>query len=211
METHTLVTDLGRDLEAIRSELSKTTRYEINRAGEKDGLVYRYWKNPGDDLCDRFCAFFEEFAFVRGIQATTRHRLRTYSRAGALVLTEVVSSENVTLTWHAYLCTKGRTRLLHSASRRLSGDSEFRKLVSRANRYHHWQDFSGFKAEGVTTYDWGGIYLGGDDAEKIKITEFKQGFGGKPETLYNCELPLSLKGRAYYFLRNRYYQLRARR
>jgi hypothetical protein len=210
-DSHTLLIDLTRDAEAIRSGIHRNTRYEINKAAKSDRLSYRFWKNPElAEAIERFCEFFSGFAGQMGIIAVSPAKLRTYASEGKLVLSEVLSSEGLTLTWHAYFVDKRRARLIHSASRRLDGDKTFKRLAGRANRYHHWQDFLRLKQEEVATYDFGGISPGTHIPEWRRITEFKQEFGGIPERTYNCELGLSLKGKVYLLLRRWYYRLRER-
>ena len=82
---------------------------------------------------------------------------------------------------HSYIIDREdkRVRLLHSASdfRSLSTSQE-RAIIGRANRFLHYSDIIYFKNNGFFIYDFGGISLDKNDAEQLKISEFKRGFGG---------------------------------
>jgi lipid II:glycine glycyltransferase (peptidoglycan interpeptide bridge formation enzyme) len=58
----------------------------------------------------------------------------------------------------------------------------------------YWRDMLRFKASGISTFDFGGYYLGSDDEEKLRINGFKEEFGGRVIQEFNCEKALTLKG-----------------
>jgi len=100
------------------------------------------------------------------------------------------------LSWHAYVRTQGRARL-HTTISDMdpARGHDWNTTVGRANRLHHWQDMLRFKAAGMHTYDFGGVYRGSDDQEQINIARFKQLFGGAFADTYDAVLPLTMKGR----------------
>jgi hypothetical protein len=76
-----------------------------------------------------------------------------------------------------------------------SRDTQWNNMVGRAHRLHHWQDMLRFKAEGIETYDFGGVYRGTGDQEQMNIARFKKAFGGGFADTYDAVVPLTLKGR----------------
>jgi len=112
------------------------------------------------------------------------------------VLTVSRDAEGSVLSWHGYVRTPDRVRLFTTISDiDPSRDTHWNNLVGRAHRLHHWQDMLAFKAQGVRTYDFGGVYRGTDDAEQMNIARFKQSFGGSFADTYDAVVPLTLKGR----------------
>lgn len=72
-----------------------------------------------------------------------------------------------------------------------------RALVSRANRWLHWQDMLTFKQKGFECYDWGGLFEDETSPERAGINRFKCDFGGRREVTYNCTYSLTARGRLY--------------
>jgi hypothetical protein len=200
-EARTLLHDLTQEPESLLKAMDKTTRYEIQRAREKDQLAYQSWRAPDPSVIREYCGFFSFFAGMKKIPDMSEGHLRNLSRAGILDLSRIRSAQGATLTWHAHLISDRRSRLLYSASSRINEDKDFRNLVSRANRFHHWEDMLRFRAEGCRLYDFGGWYAGKDDQERLQINQFKERFGGSMEISFNCELPLTWRGKIYLRLR----------
>lgn len=197
---HTLVIDLMRTPEEMLKAFSEGTRYEVRRAEKSDGLSVAFNFDPQIHL-EAFCSFFNSFAAAKGLAPARIEQLRRYADAGHLVLSRVAQADEP-LVWHAYYCAAGRARLLHSASlfRRQGGAQ--RNLIGRANRYLHWRDIQAFQNLGYRIYDFGGWSppeLG--DVEKQRINAFKEGFGGRRVSEFNCIYATSLKGRIVLYLR----------
>ncbi|WP_020614565.1 hypothetical protein [Sediminispirochaeta bajacaliforniensis] len=194
----TLLFDLTRTEDELFSDISKGTASKIRRARDRDGIeVYSYERD--DDALLRFAEFYAEFARSKGMSPVSFTYLKACLEAGELVLREArFSEQDETIVWHSYIASSGRARLLHSSSLfRNSNDSSFRNLVGRANRFLHWDDMLWFKTKGFTTYDLGGWYTGSEDQAKLAINRFKEDFGGRAVTEYNCRKPLTLKGSLY--------------
>ncbi len=200
-DSYTLTIDLSPGEESLFAGFDKTTRYEIRRAEEKDGLRYRSWRSPDQAKVNEFLRFFNEFARTKGLKPPSRHALEVYSNAGVLDLSHADSGEGTSLVWHAHHVENGRARLLLSCSLKSLNEQEQRKLVGRANRALHWNDMRHFKSEGLAIYDFGGWYPGKDDSAKLGINAFKEGFGGKLEKTFNCELALTTRGKVYTLLK----------
>jgi lipid II:glycine glycyltransferase (peptidoglycan interpeptide bridge formation enzyme) len=99
---------------------------------------------------------------------------------------------------HAYFIVDNTVRLLHSCSLfRDTDDHECQNLVGRANRLLHWDDILYFKRNNYLLYDFGGIYQGDRDKEKIQIAQFKNSFGGEIKCGYSYMQPVTFKGMLY--------------
>ena len=197
-----MVMDLTKDADALLAAMNQSTRHQIKRAAEKDDLSYEYCGESTPSLIAQFCDFYDHFAAQKGLARLNRKQMQQYADGGALGLSRMKTRDEETLVWHSYYCCPDRVRGLYTASHfRDSGDAETKRLVGRANRYHVWCDMLKFKADGVSTYDLGGWYNGSEDEAKLRINEFKHGFGGTIVREFNCEYGVTLKGKLYLRMR----------
>ena len=181
--------------------MNQTTRHQIRRAAAKDELVYGYCEEPTSSLISQFCDFYDRFGLQKGLTGISRAQVQKYAECGVLGLSRM-KAHSETLVWHTYYCSPNRVRCLNLASHfRDSDDNETRNLIGRANRYHHWCDMLKFKADGVSTYDFGGWYNGSEDEAKLRINKFKEGFGGTIVRNFNIESGITLKGKLYLRMR----------
>jgi FemAB family len=191
----TILIDLTPDEGWLIAHVRNNTRYEIARARDRDALEYRYWYAPDANLLNEFSDFFDRSAILKNQPRVSRSRLRVLAHAGVLDLS-VVKGEGNDIVWHADLRAGKRARLLETASLfRASADAEYKKLVARANRYHHWRDMMRFKSEGISIYDFGGCAPNATSPELIGINRFKEGFGGRLVTEYHAEKAVTLRGK----------------
>jgi hypothetical protein len=189
----TILIELAPDPEVLLGAVSKDTRYEIRRAGEKDGLDYDVVETTPQTV-DEFAGYYARFAALKGLPPLYPDYLHALARARALDLS-VIRHGGEVLVWHAYHRGRERVRLLHSVSLyRTAEDSARRNLVGRANRYHHWQDMCRFRADAIALYDFGGWYEGARDQEKVRINAFKEEFGGSIVPTYSCQYAVTVKG-----------------
>jgi hypothetical protein len=189
----TILIELAPDPEVLLAAVSKDTRYEIRRAGDKDALQYEVVEATAAAV-DEFAGYYAQFAALKGLPPLSSDYLHALARARALDLS-VVRQEGEQLVWHAYYRGRERVRLLHSVSfYRTTEDSARRNLVGRANRYHHWQDICRFRADAIALYDFGGWYEGATDQEKVRINAFKQEFGGIIVPTFSGQHALTVKG-----------------
>jgi hypothetical protein len=195
-----MATDLGADEEAIAARFGKDCRYKIRRADTKDGLRLEFTAEPESQLIE-FADFFDAFARQKGHRPCDRHWLEAACAAGQLALS-VAYRDDEALVWHAHVLCGATAGLQYTASHFRGQDNEFRALVGRANRWLHWQDMRTFKSMGCTRYDWGGLFEDESTPEREGINRFKRDFGGEQIRVYECTLPLSLKGRVYLPLRD---------
>jgi hypothetical protein len=201
-EFYTILIDLTKDADALLAAMDRDNMHQIKRAAAKDDLVYECCGAPTCSLISQFCDFYDGFALQKGLEKICRATTQTYADCGVLCLSRMKTNNEETLVWHSYYCSPDRVRCLNSASRfRDSDNSATRNLVGRANRYHHWCDMLKFKADGVSTYDFGGWYSGSQDEAKLRINRFKEGFGGTIVMNFNGEYGVTLKGKLYLRMR----------
>ena len=189
----TILIDLQQDPEELLAQMSKTTRNEVRRAA-KDELTFEFSDQPDSNWIAQFFEFYGEFARQKGLDGLNRERLLGMRESQALILTRIKGADGTILVWHCYVYTSGRARLVHSASLFRAVDKAQQAVNSRANRYLHWLDMQRFRELGFTTYDFGGWYDGQEDAEKLNINRFKEGFGGRVAAQYNTDRGVTLKG-----------------
>ncbi|GHU12783.1 hypothetical protein FACS1894161_1730 [Spirochaetia bacterium] len=196
-EKHTLILDLSKTAEDLFSLFRKNTKYEINRAKERDAVVCGTFFERGEDNNEKlakYLDFFNAFAQSKNRTPCTLDEFGCYIKNGSFCV-RCAEKDSQFLVMHAYIVSDGRARLHQSASHfRNVDDAEFRNLAGRANRLLHWDDMLYFKALGIQYYDFGGLYLGSTDKEKILIAQFKQAFGGEVLREYLYLSPVSILG-----------------
>jgi hypothetical protein len=189
----TLVNDLSLPEDQLFAALSRTTRYEIRRAGARDRIHYQLIAEPQHQL-RAFAEFYDRFATARSITPVYRRKLIAACEAGRLRLSTVSFGGDI-IVWHAYVMSRTRVMLLHSASQFRSTDArEARARIARANKWAHWQDMLRFKAAGFRSYDWGGIFSDESQPANLGVNRFKRQFGGRPEHNYDCRVAVTLRG-----------------
>ena len=105
------------------------------------------------------------------------------------------------LSWHGYARYDNKVCLVNTVTAVDPGHtSQQNNIIGRANRLHHWLDMLRFKADGVTSYDFGGVYMGTHDQEQANVARFKGSFGGRSADTFDSIIPLTSKGRAALFL-----------
>jgi hypothetical protein len=192
----TLVSDLGVGELEIFESFGSTTRYEVRRADKADGLRADIAMPSAVTELEAFYAFYDAFAEAKRLEGAYRRGLQAAANARQLVLT-TASSGDIVLTWHAYIVWEHSAALLHSASHFREKSTSERALVGRANRWLHWRDMIHFKRHGLRTYDWGGIFQDENAPERAGINKFKQDFGGRRHTTYDCTVAATARGRVY--------------
>jgi len=195
-----IVNDLTVDNDDLIAGFGKDCRYKVKRAEARDGLKVAFIAEPAARL-QEFRTFYDAFAAEKGLRPCYYAWLQAACTAGQLVLTSA-TRDGEPLVWHAFLLSGSSAWLQYTGSCFRNRDNEFRAIVGRANRWLHWQEMLHFKAMGMARYDWGGLFEDESTAERAGINRFKKEFGGKPVRRYDCEMPVSLKGRVWLPLRN---------
>jgi lipid II:glycine glycyltransferase (peptidoglycan interpeptide bridge formation enzyme) len=208
-ELWTLLIDLGKTEDELFSLIRKNTRYEINRARNKDNiesvaLLKKGQKN--EEKLKQYIDFFNAFAESKNRSHIHFSDLEQFYNNGTLCVrfarapARSASVGNDPLTMHAYIISDNTARLHQSSSLfRNSEDSEYKNLVGRANRLLHWEDLLYFKKEGVRWYDFGGWYGGAATSqsyrEQLLIDQFKESFGAEKKREYSFIEPASFLGK----------------
>jgi len=189
----TILIDLSQSEQTLFAAISAKTRNQIRAAAK--GCTYEHWDAPEPALIDAFCDEFDAFAIGPAID---RIWIAGAARAGRLRLSRTASPDGMPLTKviHLqagdYVCERYALSLF-----RRYDDPRLRKLAGDAHRFQVWRDMLSFKAAGARVYDLGGWYGGTTDAGLLRINAFKERFGGRIVTVFNCERAVSARGRLY--------------
>jgi hypothetical protein len=192
---YTYVVDLAQAAEQLRARLNDDTAYKVRRARDRDKIMCECCDATDPVVLDRFEEMYDQFATTKGLAPLDRGRIDSMAAAGVLDLSVAKDPQGNALVYHANYRDDSRARELYLPSlyRQLS-DSAARNLIGRANRYLIWSNMLRYKNEGLKCYDFGGWYPGTTDQARLKINEFKRGFGGEVLREYECEQILTLKG-----------------
>jgi hypothetical protein len=169
----TQLIDVEKSDEELLADLGASTRNEVRRAA-KDGVSMEVGASP-----EEFIAFYDQFAVGKGLPRLSAKEINSYWPH--LLVTKAVFEGEILVMHSSLLDIEGkRGASLHSASvfRNLE-DSTKRRVVGRANRFLHYQDFMKCRDRGMRIYDMGGCSPNTTDVELARITEFKQSFGGE--------------------------------
>jgi lipid II:glycine glycyltransferase (peptidoglycan interpeptide bridge formation enzyme) len=204
-DLYTILIDLSGDEDALFSKIRKNTRYEINRANNRDGvkgITFLELNEKNKGKAGQYIDFYNKFADSKDRSHIDFSDIEQFYNTGTFCIRCVVrEGEADFLSAHAYVVSDNTARLHQSSSLfRSSDDVEYRNLVSRANRFLHWDDMVYFKNGGrVLYYDFGGWYGGEGTTESFKeqllINQFKESFGGEKKQEYSYIIPLTMKGK----------------
>lgn len=189
----TLCIDLKKEEEQLKSELNKSTRYQINKAG-RDGLAVRFIDNPGREDIEAFKSFFNPYAKEKGIEPFQDGRIEGMLARGMVAITYVYHKNGEMLAGHLYFADGDRARMFYSCSRRFMDNGIPKNEIGRANRYLHWRDILYFKKNNYKLYDFFGLSLDERNIDQQNINQFKRSFGGEEVVEYRSFIPKSLKG-----------------
>lgn len=181
--------DLLQNEEVILQQFSKTRKYEVRRAKERDNLKVLFQ----DALEDAELSEFEEYynRFADQTDGLMGHRLdiekvKALNKQKQFVLAKILDSESNVLVMHGYIIDmEKKIAALFSSSSHFREENEKKALISRANGLLHYESMLYFKNRGLNIYDFGGIYLGNINLRYANVTSFKQSFGGKKMVFQN--------------------------
>jgi lipid II:glycine glycyltransferase (peptidoglycan interpeptide bridge formation enzyme) len=206
-ELWTLLIDLGKPEDELFSHIRKNTRYEINRARNKDAIESATLLKKGEkneEKLKQYIDFFNAFADSKNRSHIDFSDLEQFYNNETLCVRFAHSVRSAPagdepLTMHAYVISDNTARLHQSSSLfRASEDGEYKNLVGRTNRLLHWEDMLYFKKEGVRWYDFGGWYGGAATSqsyrEQLLIDQFKESFGAEKKREYSFIEPASFLG-----------------
>ena len=193
-EFYTLHLELKQSTDQLLSQLKGPTRYEIVRARDRDRLVTQIADEPTGDGVMRFVEFYNSYTQFHTISTDNSRYLVQLASLKSLSISSASNEFDGDLAFHAYLVDEQRARLLLSVIRQPQNNCGG-ALLGRANRLLHWQDICHFKNKGLTCYDFGGLYIKGDDLKLLQVARFKAGFGGKLVKEYKCIKALTVRGK----------------
>lgn len=170
----TLLIDLTKDTEFIRSEVYHRTLSEINSFVNNQNFEHRIIKDIPKKTLDQFVRLFDAFASEKKIRKAEKFRLSAYNTAGILAISYIQQNENV-LCVNFYRLTQQRATNLYSFSTHNIKNVSASHL-GRAHRALHWLDILAFKQEGATYYDFCGLYTGTTDQALLNVNAFKEQF-----------------------------------
>lgn len=185
--------DLSLDAEEILQLFSKTRRYEVKRAKERDNLEIEFHTNLNEMELKEFEIFYNSFAQQTGeLGKLNIKKVRALNADGQFVLAKVIDSSHEVLTVHGYVIDKDRgIAALFSSSSFFREKNEKRSLISRANGLLHYESMIYFKKNGFKIYDFGGVYLGNKNPHFMSVSAFKRSFGGEIAVFQNgFEIPI---------------------
>jgi hypothetical protein len=192
----TILIDLRTSDDDLWNAIAPQTRKVIRQA-KREGIVIERASEISETNWNAFLAAYRKlWQRKQSAGALGVGQISELIAQGRFALSTSRDAEGNILSWHSYVRTADRVRLLNTISDMdPSRDTRWNNLVGRAHRYHHWQDMLDFKNEGAHTYDFGGVYRGTEDKEQANIARFKQLFGGLFADSYDAVVPLTLKGR----------------
>ena len=192
----TILVDLRLAEEDLWNAVTSPTRKLIRQA-LRQNITVKHIDPLTEDVWNAFLAAYGKLCHRKThAGALGVGQIGELVASGRFDLSVSRNADGEILSWHAYVRTPDRARL-HTTISDMdpARGHEWNTTVGRAHRLHHWQDMLRFKAEGVHTYDFGGVYRGSADLEQINIARFKQLFGGAFADTYDAVLPLTVKGR----------------
>jgi lipid II:glycine glycyltransferase (peptidoglycan interpeptide bridge formation enzyme) len=176
--THkTIYIDLLQPEDVIFQQIKSTTRNEIRKA-LKEGCEY-----DSSSTIAEFVKFYNDFA--SGKKDIFKICDQSLSKYGNHLYLSGVKHNGQYLVMHATVVDNDEkiAWLLYSASVRLS--TSHVNYIGHSNRLCHYYDMLALKKQGISTYDFGGIYTGAKDKSRVGIANFKKGFGGEITTQTN--------------------------
>jgi hypothetical protein len=192
----TVLIDLRQDEDKLMAAISASERKKIRQAEREGVRTERYCDFSEPDWSGFIAAYAKLRQRKKMADPLPMGQIHELAAKGWLSLSACFDPAGSPLSWHAYLLCNGTARLYCTVSDiDPAKGSQWNNMVGRAHRYHHWHDMLRLKAEGMRTYDFGGVYRGSEDKEQANIAKFKTGFGGAFADTYDAVLPLTAWGR----------------
>lgn len=182
--------DLTQSEEDIFKGFSKNSRYEIRRAKNRDKLTVEYFYEDtlNSDIIGKYVAFYNKFAAWKHLPMKGEEKFQALSKEGSYLVSVISSHDGEWLVVHGTMLAQNESiAALVSSSSLYRASKEHASVVSRANRYLHYQDMCFARKRGYRLYDVGGFYIKGavnlgdgvDDSEFVSVSSFKEKLGGE--------------------------------
>jgi hypothetical protein len=176
--------------------MDEKTARRITAAQEKDRLQCERRDARDPRRLDELEEMWNQFAVAQRTPLLERVWLNQMREAGSLDLVAARDPAGKVLAYHLVFLTAKRARqLIAISAHKAVPDIAWRGAVSRANSLIHWHNFLAFRRCGIRYFDFGGWYPGTTDIRLLGMNAFKQGFGGEVIRDYDCEQPVTVKGR----------------
>ena len=193
---HTLRIDLTKPEEEIFSEFDSTTRHQIHQIEKKHDFELRYYDTPDLKILDEFFEYYDEFVREKGIVAGDKNLLLMAQEQNALSISLLADKDGQILCGLASIHEDSIVLMMYGFSYfRKFADSSMRNIISKANRYLHWEMIRHYKKLGYKTLDMGGLGMGQETSDLNTVDRFKMGFGGKIHTLQHFYHARTMKGK----------------
>ena len=202
---YTIHVDLTLEPDVLLSNMRKNTSREIRNAQDRDGLSCLINPTPSNGDLEDYAAFYDANPRTQDQAPLEMVRLRMLAKAGLVHLARVSDAEGTVLAQHCLLSHQRSDTIQLSSLVSLHHGDEHKSrgsAIGRANRWLFYREFLFYKERGFRIYDLNGWYAGTEDEKRLKINLFKEGFRGKILYGYDCEEPVSLKGKAYLVLQS---------
>ncbi len=193
---YTVLVDLRKTASEMFEAMEAKTARKIAEAQEKDKLKWERYESKDARILDEVERMWNDFARAQKTPLLERDWLEPMRAADLLHLSAARDTAGQVLAYHLVLLTPKRARQLIAISPyRAVPDVAWRGAVSRANCFIHWRNFQSFHAQGIPWFDFGGWYPGRTNIQYLGINRFKMSLGGKVVLEYDCDQPVTLKGR----------------
>lgn len=196
---NTLFTDLGGKEEEILAHFSRTTRQQIRKCIREgcpqiDIVFYTLEEllNDGSILADfrqTYMSYCERGNNPKLKRYFSDLSIRQYLDHRCILLSKAQFPNGK--VYHLYLWDKEDSLFEYSASDHLN-DDVVGILAGMANKLLVYRDMLWLKAQGVTNFDWGGIF---SFDSPNGIDRFKMLFGGRQAVVYNYFTGNTIKGK----------------
>ncbi len=186
-EAHSLQVNLLLDDNSILNNCSKTRKYEIRRARERDGLTVSFEKNLNEEQLQYFEHYYNVFAKQVGeLSPLDIRKVSALNESAQFVIAKVMDRDGEDLTIHGCIIDNQQgISALHSSCSFFRENPEKRALIGRANSLLHYESILYFKRLGFRFYDFGGIYQGDKNKHYANVASFKKSFGGNIVSFQN--------------------------
>jgi len=145
----------------------KSFRYDVRKI-EKTSHLYKIGNNNSIKELNEVIESYAVFAKKRNITKPNKSRVMALRQSN---IAYTLCSVDDCISYHIYLRSKERVRLLYSW---INKRSEDKVVVNGLNKIHTKNDIEYFKNEGLSIYDFGGYSSDRNNG----IDQFKRKFGG---------------------------------
>lgn len=173
--------NLEQSEDSIFAGFSKTMRYEVRRSAERDNISISFdIPQKYDDKVSEYVDFYNAFAKDKGRAELYVDKVIALVDSGAFCIATAKDENGEVLVKNAYImCDEMKVISLFTSSSLFRSNKEISQKIGRANGYIQFAVMKYFKEKGYKRYDMGGYYNGDKDIQRMRISEYKDKFGGE--------------------------------